>query len=329
MRTQRVERLLKLVQALQSGRTLTVDELAEMIGVSRRTVFRDLDVLSRAGISYTFDRTTKRYSTEQITLLPPVTLTQAEVLALMLATRSMLAQPLLGDQAAALSAGLKLESLFPPSILEACGKLLAHVEIRGTPASDPLSIADALPLLQSALAKRTKVRMRYDSYHDGKVIDIILHPYRLAYIHRGWYVIGWSEQAAAVQTFKVERILQFQRLDASYRMSPSFTLDDYFGNAWLMIRGDKPYRVKIRFLKMVAGNVDEIRWHKTQRTHFQEDGSLMFEAEVDGIDEIAWWVLGYGDQAQVLEPRELRGRVRAHAQRMLEYYKGDGRSEGG
>ena len=57
MRTRRIERLLKFIQALQSGRSKTVDDLAELTGVSRRTVFRDLELLSRVGVRYTYDRT--------------------------------------------------------------------------------------------------------------------------------------------------------------------------------------------------------------------------------------------------------------------------------
>ena len=329
MRTGRVERLLKLMQVLQSGRSAGVEDLARLAGVSRRTVFRDIELLSRAGIPYSFDRVTKRYSAERPSLLPPVALTHAEALALMLAARSLVTRPFVPDQAAAVSAGLKLESMLPTAILDFCGPLLERTEIRPEPASDPTSIVDTLPILQTALMRRSKVFVRYDSYFEQKVIDVTLHPYRLAYIHRGWYLIAHSEQASRVQTFKVERILQLKVLEAKYRPDPTFNLDDYFGNAWLMIRGDKRYHVKIRFLKMVAGNVDEILWHKTQRTTFEEDGSLLFEVEVDGIDEIAWWVLGYGDQAQVLAPPELREKVAGHAERMCGYYHGDGLNRGG
>jgi predicted DNA-binding transcriptional regulator YafY len=329
VRTGRVERLLKLMQALQSGRSASVEELARLVGVSRRTVFRDIELLSRAGIPYSFDRATKKYSAARTSLLPPVALTHAEALALMLAARSLVTRPFVPDQAAAVSAGLKLESMLPTAILDFCGPLLERTEIRPEPASDATSIVDTLPILQSALMRRSKVSVRYDSYFEGKVIDVTLHPYRLAYIHRGWYLIAYSEQASRAQTFKVERILQLKVLEAKYRPDPKFTLDDYFGNAWLMIRGDKRYHVKIRFLKMVAGNVDEIVWHKTQRTTFEEDGSLLFEVDVDGIDEIAWWVLGYGDQAQVLEPPELREKIAGHAERMRVYYNDDGRGRSG
>ena len=157
------------------------------------------------------------------------------------------------------------------------------------------------------------------------MIGLVLHVYRLAFIHRGWYVVGYSELHKEPRTFKVERILQITLLDSRFRTPRTFNLDDYFGHAWSMIRGDQRHRVRIRFGKKVAANVDEVAWHKTQRTRFQEDGSLLFEVEVDGIEEISWWILGYGDQAEVLEPKELRESVARHAQRMCSMYNGNPR----
>lgn len=120
--------------------------------------------------------------------------------------------------------------------------------------------------------------------------------------------------------FKVERIVALKVLDAQFRVDPSFNLDDYFGNAWSMARGDKRYHIKIRFLNEAVADVGEVEWHKTQRTTYRADGSLLFEADVDGIDEIRSWILGYGEQAQVLEPPELQRLVATHAAHMLAYY---------
>ena len=320
MKPKRVERLLTLIQALQSGRSKTADDLAELAGVSRRTIFRDLELLDRAGIRFVYDRETRRYSAEQTTLLRPVTLTHPEALALMLGIRQLLSSRLMPDESVAASAGLKLESMLPPAIRDYCGPLLERIEIRGDPASEPESILQAIAVLQSALVNETKVRVQYDSYFEGKVINEVLHPYRLAYIHRGWYLIAFNETNCDVRTYKVERILSLKVLDVSYTIDPAFDLEDYFGNAWLMIRGDKRYHVKVRFLKKVAANVDEIVWHKTQQTTYEADGSLLFEVDVDGIEEISWWILGYGDQAQVLEPPELRRLLAQRVRRMHAYY---------
>jgi len=78
--------------------------------------------------------------------------------------------------------------------------------------------------------------------------------------------------------------------------------------------------VAIRFSKMVARNVAEVAWHKTQQTEFLPDGTLEFRATVSGLNEISWWVLGYGDQAEVLKPPGLRRLVAERAARTAEQY---------
>jgi len=334
VRTGRVERLLKLIQAMQAGREYRVEELARLAAVSRRTVFRDLGLLQRAGMPYRYCRKTHRYWTEQAAVLPPVSLSPGEALSLLLAVRQHLYSGVAADAQVAASAALKLESMLPRVVQDYCQPRLRHMDVRPDPASDAESIADMLAILQSALLRTRKLYLRYDSYAERRQIEGRLSPYRLAYIHRGWYVIGRLERtdgsaaklpgagksARRPLLFKVERIIDMKPLSDTYRADPGFSLDEYFGNAWLMVRGERSYHVKVRFLPLVAGNVQEVLWHKTQQTQYERDGSLLFEVDVDGIDEIAWWVLGYGDQAQVLEPLELRARMAEHAARMAEYY---------
>ena len=91
-----------------------------------------------------------------------------------------------------------------------------------------------------------------------------------------------------------------------------------------MIRGRKRHDVVVRFRPLVAHNVAEVRWHRTQRVTWNEDGSIDFRASVDGLTEIRWWILGYGDQAEVLAPQELRDELRRHAEAMHALYDGQG-----
>ena len=74
---------------------------------------------------------------------------------------------------------------------------------------------------------------------------------------------------------------------------------------------------------MVADNVAEVAWHKTQRVVRNDDGTLDFHVTVSGLQEISWWILGYGDQAEVLQPAELRQLVAARAVRMAQRYSQD------
>ena len=79
----------------------------------------------------------------------------------------------------------------------------------------------------------------------------------------------------------------------------------------------------MRFSPLVAQNVAEVAWHKTQRVEERPDGSIDFHVRVSGIGEISWWILGYGDQAEVLKPARLRQLIAERAGRMMEMYNGD------
>ncbi len=71
---------------------------------------------------------------------------------------------------------------------------------------------------------------------------------------------------------------------------------------------------------MVARNVAEVAWHKTQQLTWNEDRSLDFQVRVSGLNEISWWILGYGDQAEVRKPAALRQLIASRASSLVEMY---------
>ena len=320
MDTTRIHRLIRLLRLLQSGRDYDVDGLAATLAVSRRTVFRDLNVLKAAGVPLGFDKGTQRYSIGQDYFLPPINLTVGEALALMLVTRKALSRKVHPDYARAVEAAMKIEGAIPPGVQKHCGSILDKVEVRLPPTSNVEGVRQVMGTLQVALAQRRQVAARYESFAEREVIELVLHPYRLAFINRAWYVIGFSKTHDQVRTFKLERFEDIHLLDQPFTPEARFDLDDYFGNAWQMIRGDTRSRVRIKFLPMVAGNVEEVLWHKTQRINWQPDGSIIFQVDVDGLNEISWWILGYGDQAVVLQPPELREMVLQRARGLVAHY---------
>jgi len=76
-----------------------------------------------------------------------------------------------------------------------------------------------------------------------------------------------------------------------------------------MVPEGRLYHVKLRFLPEVAYDVAEVQWHSTQTVTFDRDGSAIVEFRVDGLNEITWWILSYGDKVEVLAPRVLRQKV--------------------
>lgn len=316
----RIQRLLRLLVLLQTGRPFGVADLMKELGVSRRTLFRDLEVVTRAGIPCFYDDQTRSYRIDRAFFLPPVHFTLSEALALLLASRRFVARQVLPDHEAATRAAVKVESLLPTPLRAQCGSFLDSVEVRWTPTAHADAITRAFDTCQRAIYDRRKLRIAYDSYYEQREIHTLLHPYKVAFISRAWYAIGFSELHEAVRTFKLDRVLSAEPLDESYEAPENFDLSDYFGNAWQMIRGDKTYHVRIRFSPKVAGNVEEVLWHPTQQTQRDEKSRLVFEVDVDGIDEMSWWVLGYGQEAIVEQPPELRELICQHAQALVKHY---------
>ena len=110
----------------------------------------------------------------------------------------------------------------------------------------------------------------------------------------------------------------------SFALPRSFDLDRHLGNAWHLIpSAGRDSHVIVRFKSLVARNVAEVIWHKTQRTKLLADGSMEFRVTVSGLNEIAWWILGYGDQAEVLQPAKLRRLIAQRARNMAAMYNGE------
>ncbi len=307
---------------LQAGKAHNVNSLAKACDVSRRTIFRDLDVLRLAGVPLLFDDDQGVYRIPGTYFLPPTNFTAEEALAVMILCYELGSNNRLPFYEAAQSAALKLESSLPSRVRDRLRDATAAVHITMQPGN---RLEGQLPVYQQLLAciaARRSVRIAYDSFSDGGAIRLKLCPYRLLFSRHSWYVIGRSSLHREVRTFNVGRIQNLTLLDESFQMPRAFSIQRYLGNAWHLIPDGPDQDVVIRFSPLVARNVAEVVWHKTQRLVRREDGSLDFHVRVAGVREISWWILGYGDQAEVLKPARLRQLIAERAGRLVDMYNG-------
>lgn len=317
MKSARVFRLLKIITLLRTGRSFDSAGLATELGVSRRTLFRDLQLLESTGIPYRFDRNDGAYKIHESFFLEPVALSLEESLALLLVTRLFIARQVHPAYQHAVDAALKIESTLPAPILEHCGAWLSGLSMHWPPSSPADAHPGLFESLQRAAAEHRRVRMRYDSVNEGTETEFMADPLRLLFMTRGWYLIARSHLHGEVRTFKVDRIVDLTITEDTFTPDKSFSERAYFGKAWRMIPEGRVHPIRVRFSKEVASSVEEVQWHATQSTCRQDDGTLLFEAEVDGLREIAPWILGYGEHAEVLGPPELRSVIRERAERMV------------
>jgi len=320
MNLSRISRLLHILGLLQAGPGYNVDALARECGVSRRTIFRDLDTLRQAGVPVGFDAEQQRYKAGGATFLPPTNFTSEEALSLIVLCHELGDHGRLPFYGPARSAALKLESSLPSGLREKLRDMTGAIEIKLQPNNSLQNHAPIYQQLVDAVAGRCCVRIAYDSLTEWKEIRTKLCPYRMLFSRRSWYVIGRSSLHRATRTFNVGRVRTIEPLEETYKIPRGFSVDRYLRKAWHLIASGRDQKVVVRFQKMVAQNVAEVSWHKTQQIKWNADGSLDFTVVVSGLDEISWWILGYGDQAEVLQPQALRDIVSQRARRMLQRY---------
>lgn len=318
----KVRRLLQLLERLQSGRVHNARELADFCNVSRRTMFRDLKILQDSGVPILFDAQKQGYWLPTSTFLPPTELTLDETLSLLTVSQeSTSASRGVPFREAVRDAALKLLSNLPAGLRQHVGELASRVSIRLEPQPDSKPQRQHYEHILKSLEHGHKIRLRYGSLDEGTEIQTLLSPYRLFFQRRTWYAIGRSSLHRAVRTFHLGRIVASELTTDHYDIPPRFSLQRYFGQAWNMIRErGARHHVVVRFQPYVARNVAEVAWHATQQLTWCEDGTLLFEVEVDGLREIVWWILGYGKQAEALQPVELREMVKQHIREQAAQY---------
>ncbi len=319
MKRSRISRVMQILTTLQAGKSYAVRDLSKMFGTSRRTIFRDLKELQAIGVPFHYDAKTSGYTIEPEFFLPPVDLSLQEALGLLLLahkTRDQIQTPFKNS---VLWAALKIENNLPAKIRQYCNTALQNISTRPcaqAPVTHSAGLDKTFAQLQQAIVKKRKVNIRYHSLFEGTIIDVELSPYHLLYNKRAWYVLGRSSLHKSVRTFKLNRIRELTTTQRCFVDGEKFDVYDYLGRAWSMIPEGRIYNIKLLFLPKVANNVAEVQWHSTQKVVRNSDGSATVEFRVDGLGEITWWILGYGDQVQVLAPKTLRKKVLEVAKNM-------------
>ncbi|MEV4455016.1 YafY family protein [Microbispora sp. NPDC049633] len=197
-------RLLRLLSLLQATRDWPGRVLAERLGVTERTVRRDVDRLRELGYPVESTRGTDGgYRLVAGTAMPPLLLDDEEAVAVAIGLRAAGGVP--GVEEAAERAAAKLEQVLPSRLRRRVGALQAYTEPvppdRPGPAIDP-AVLNAL-----AAACRDRERLRFDYRdHGGSSGVRVAEPYRLVSWGRRWYLVAWDVDRDDWRTFRVDRI---------------------------------------------------------------------------------------------------------------------------
>ncbi|WP_078854499.1 helix-turn-helix transcriptional regulator [Streptomyces sp. NRRL F-5135] len=306
-------RLLRLVSLLSSRPSWTCDELAERMGVTDRTVRRDVARLRELGYGVESDPGPwGGYRMGRGTRVPPLILDDEEALAVAVGLREAALSGVLGSDQAALSALLKLRQVLPGRVADRLGDLDAAFVTAPWP-----GVWQIRPgvLLNLATVCRAGERVRL-SYRDreGRSTVREADPYRLVRARRRWYLVARDVARDEWRTFRADRVVEArptgEPVDISEPPDPALLVaHGIAASAYPMsvtVRLPMPMDRALRLIPATVG------------TH-RPDGPDATITEVGGpdADGLARYLLGLATPLRVLAPDEVREALLRHTRELL------------
>lgn len=296
----RESRLFKILYYLLDKGQTTASELAEMLEVSVRTIYRDIDALSGAGIPvYAEAGRNGGVRLMQDFVLNKAVLSENEKQEILTALQSMNSAKNIGNSQTL----QKLSAIFH---LRSENWLEVDFSRWGNEGTDN----ENFDLLKAAVIHQKCVKITYAN-SCGKIRKRIVQPLKLSYKSMSWYLKAYCTEKQDYRIFKLTRILDLEVLTDSFQRSEfpkSAEVSEQTRNT-----------IILRFPQNMAYRV----FDEFDKTHVSktENGDFIVSAEMPEDEWLIGYLLSFGTQADIIEPAYLKVIVAERAKKIYEKYK--------
>ena len=313
--------LLHILGARLQG--VTKRELARELGVSEKTIQRDLDLFQLKCIPIecvTGRHGRKTYRLGEAWRKPPLVFNYEEATALYLGRRFL--DPMAGTPFwdAAQRAWRKIRGSLGETPLRYLDRFARMFHTAGTDPRDYVSKAAMLEDLTLAIEEHRAVHIAYRSQQATEPATRDVYPLCWTWKTDALYLLAFSPEHDEVRTYKVNRMEAVEVSSFIFQVQRDFDPADYLSGSLGIYDGDGDIAVAIKFLPEAARHAQESRWHRSKVFTPQRDGSVVLRLRLSSTVEIKSRILAYGAAAVVLEPESLRTEIAAELRQMLRAY---------
>jgi predicted DNA-binding transcriptional regulator YafY len=162
----------------------------------------------------------------------------------------------------------------------------------------------------------------YQSQHATEPATRDVYPYGLARHKGSLYLAALAVEHESIRLYKVDRIDAAELTEFSFQRTADFNMSAYLAGAFGVYTASHEVTVVVKFLPSAERFVQESRWHASHELTQERDGSLLARFTLSTTVEIKSWVLGFGGNAVVIEPEELRAEIAREMEQMIRAYQG-------
>lgn len=307
-----------ILRTLGSRHGITIGELAEEFGVTKRTLYRDLKALEEAGyplLSEVVEGTTYWKLEPFFKGVPPVTFTFNELIALYFSRKliaSLDGSSLPPDLASAFK---KIESALPAKQVAR----LEKIEEMFTPLVKPSKKIDldkrVFETVQWALLNQNILKLEYKPRKGNQAFLFEVHPYSLL-VYKGEFYLLCYVPGRGMRYFALEGIKKAERMTERFEIPEDFSISKFLKVPFGLFHG-KPITVKVVFDKELSDYIQRHTWHSSQKTKKLKDGRILLTMTASGKEEMKAWILSFGPKARLISPVCLREEIKANISQAL------------
>ena len=324
-RNQEVIRQWKVLHALETARNgIAIDAMADEVGVTTRTIRRDLQALEEAGFPIYDDRSrddgkTRWVLNGQAFKGLSTGLTLSELCALYFSrslAESLAGTPFKTDVESAFD---KLTAALTPHMQQFLDQLPRVLSTKTQPHAQPSSERNKIEAraLEATLHQR-QATITYHSRSSARTKQYLVHPYRLAYAQGALYLLAYVPEYHEVRTFAVERIEDLSLLEETF--TPIEELPEEAFPHSLGVHSGPPERIELEFQPAVAGYVRARTWHPSQALRELDSGGVAVTLDVCRDRALQSWILSFGPFARVIAPVSLAQDIAAQFEQARAQY---------
>jgi predicted DNA-binding transcriptional regulator YafY len=315
----RTERLVAITLLLQARGKMTAERLAQIMDVSVRTIYRDMDTLSLAHVPVTMDKGPGGgfYLPENYRI-DPTTFTSEEAVALAVGGSVADGYQIFESGDGLRRALVKLEASLPPEYRDDVRAARERLLFDTTgwyrwPSVTPTTHLDTL---RAALWSARQVDILYRKPRENEGDWRRIEPYGLVCKAGTWYLVAYCHTRRDFRTFRVDRILEVEVREDAVRSRPSFNLHDYWEASKERFRSEMP---SLTVTMQVTPAV--LRWLPGATVVRQEDdGRSIVQVSFPVREAAVAYALSRGPDLVVLNPPEVREAVITAAHSVLRSY---------
>lgn len=281
-----INRLFEIIYILLENKTVTAKQLAERFEVSERTIYRDVETLSEAGIPVYMSKG----KGGGISLLPDFILNKAvltgEEKSEILSSMKVFSAVNLSEKTTALT---KLDSMLGKSESD-------WIQVDFTSWSDDGKEAETFALLKDAVLKKKAVVFDYTAIMAEKS-ERKIYPLKMLYKSQAWYLFGYCLMRNDCRCFKLRRIKNLKVIDETFDMKAPAVISD----------NDKIYNktlisAKFEISKRMAFRV----YDEFKDFYIDDNGDFICSAEFPDMITICSYAMSYGEFCKIIEPEEAK-----------------------